>query len=258
MPVAMVMPSDRLFLYQWEIDLCTPIFVTSLAIYCYVCFLTQTFACLPSATLKAIAFLQVTLCIAFFSWSYFAAMCMDPGFLPYDWVNTQRLLYSWEEQLDGLAIRPDQIDFAQGHKPPFASFSKQAGRYVIRADHVCGWVANWIGKRNYKQFALLLFWGMMSVISIAIWSLVKSRTEPGLKSFEIVAYAIEAVFAIFFAVMGFEVVSDLCHDQTKIQRWEAPGRAQLACRQGCKEAFGRGTAWLWCVPTPAFGEDPFA
>jgi hypothetical protein len=218
--------------------------------------LFQTVPFLPSRALKTAAFFEVTVCLILFSWSYFAAMCMDPGFLPYDWVTSQRSLYSWEEQLDGLAIRPDQIDFARSHKPPFASFSKQSGRFVIRGDHICDWVANWIGKRNYKQFALLIIWGMISIVSLVIWSLVKEGSDGPRAVSEIIAYMIEAVFSLLFLFVGSQVCVDVCNDQTQIQRWDGREGAG-GCKQGCREVCGGGPACLWCIPTPAFGEDPF-
>jgi hypothetical protein len=243
------MPSDRLFLFHWETDFCTPVFVVALILYCYFFFLLRAFSPLAAPLLKAAALCEVTACLAVFLWSYFAAMCMDPGFLPYSWVATQRTRYAWEEQLDGLAIRPDQVEFAQAHKPPFASFSRQSGRFVMRADHICGWVANWVGKRNHKQFGWLL-----SALSLIAWRLL-GRPWGGVSDF--VALAIEGCFGVVFFVAGVEVLSDLCHNRTQLQRWGGERGEAFRCSQGLREVCGRKPLWCWCVPTPAFDEDPF-
>jgi hypothetical protein len=98
---------------------------------------------------------------------------------------------------------------------------------------------------------------MASVISIVIWSFREVRPDPRAKFSEIVAYTIEAIFGVLFLFIGSLVCFDLCHDQTQLQRWDAPGQAPASCRKGYQEVFGRGSACLWCVPTAAFGEDPF-
>jgi hypothetical protein len=258
MPIALVMPSDRLFLFHWEIQLGPPIFVLLLVFYCYFCFLLRTFFALPSTFLKITAFFEVTACLSIFLWSYFAAMCMDPGFLPYNWIATQRTLYSWEEQLDGLAIRPDQIEFAQSHKPPFASFSRQSGRFVIRADHICGWIANWVGKRNYKQFGLLIFWGLLLAASLFLWRFFTLRRAQLGGLSDMMALTIEGIFGVIFLVMGSSVLADLCQNQTQLERWGGAQAEGRQCSQGFREVCGRKPLWSWCVPTPAFGENPFA
>jgi hypothetical protein len=203
--------------------------------------------------LAIFAFLESTFCIILFLWSYFAAMCMDPGFLPYTWVTTQKTQYTWQEQLSGLAIHSDQIQFAKSHKPPFASFSKQSGRFVIRADHICIWIANWVGQRNHKQFTLLLVWGLASALSLHGWCLLADPPKTFSRFFvAMICLTFAFSFFTFLVILGW----DMCHNQTQIERWDGRGEGRNGVR-GCRAVFGRDPLYMWCIPTPAFGPNPF-
>ena len=258
--VALVMPSDRLFCEHWEMSLCMPIFVHLLVLYCFILFILGTWRFLPTAY-RVVSMIEVLASLGLFMWSYLGAMCMDPGFLPYTWVKTGRYKYTWQEQLDGLAIRPDQIEFAKNHKPPFASFSTSAGRFVMRADHVCDWVANWIGKRNHKQFILMMVWGSVFSGSLFAWRFWRTgdfmKDHFGLFWFDIFASIIEILFALVLPLVFIGVMYDLLMNTTQIQRWNGVYGEDLGCCGSCREVFGQGSPCMWIVPTPAFGENPF-
>jgi hypothetical protein len=255
-PLALVMPTDRLFCRHWEFFPCVPSLVALIIIFCYTIFVLGTCRFLPNAALVVTSLVQVTLCISLFAWSYFAAVLMDPGFLPYNWVMSRRLMYSWEEQLSGLAIRPDQLAFGAEHKPSFASFSTQSGRFVIRGDHICGWTQNWVGKRNHKQFLLLNFWGIVTVISIIVWSLL-TREHSATRAWTVLAAVVEVVFAVLFLFMLTTACCDMARGRTQIQRWKGEDGVQGGCSTSWKDIFGSGSPFLWLIPTPAFGDDPF-
>jgi hypothetical protein len=244
----------RRFFRHWEISPCFPLIVTFLSFYCYFYFLFETLRSFPSRLLSIFAFFETFLCFLFFLWSYFAAVCMDPGFLPYNWVKTQKTEYSWEEQLSGFAIHSDQIEFAKSHKPSFASFSSQFGRFVIRADHICEWIANWVGKRNHKQFNLLIFWGFLTSVSLHFWTLMMKEERSYGHSLSLL---VESSFGLSFIVLGLHEIWNICHNQTELKRWNGRTEEGLDCRRGFREVFGNGKSYLWCIPTPAFGENIF-
>jgi hypothetical protein len=260
-PIAVIPSGDRVFCRHWEINLIPPVFVGLFTVFCYSTFLFGTCRFLPGGGLRAVAFIETTAAVALFTWSYFAAVCADPGFLPYSWAATQRLRYSWEEQLSGLAVRPDQIAFGSSHRPPFASFSTQAGRYVIRADHICGWIANWVGKRNHKQFLLISVWGMVAIASLISWSVVKSEVDvqrnPGTQVCVTLATIFEAISAFLMIIALGTGCTDMCNNRTQIQRWKNEEGEGRGCFSACKQVFGSGPRLLWLIPTPAFGENPF-
>jgi hypothetical protein len=260
-PIALIPSSDRVFCRHWEVDLVAPIFVSVFIMFCGITFLIGTCPFLAGRGLRTVAFCETTLAVLLFSWSYFAAVCMDPGFLPYSWVTTQRLRYSWEEQLSGLAIRPDQIEFGNSHRPSFVSFSRQSGRYVIRADHICGSVANWVGKRNHKQFMLLAFWGMVSIGSLLLWSAMKSAEATERYPWSQACVAVATVFEIVFGFLMLVTIgtgcAEMCGNQTQIQRWKHEEGENRGWSAAWREVFGSGSRLLWLLPTPAFGENPF-
>lgn len=257
--ISLVMPSDRLFCEHWEMNLFMPIFVFVIVGFCFLSFMFSTLPSLESLSLQRAACIQVLVSLVLFMWSYVAAMCMDPGFLPYDWAVTRKTKYSWQDQLDGLAIRHDQFEYAERNKPPFASFSHQAGRFVIRGDHICGWVSNWIGKRNHKQFMLMTLWGTVLAASLIGWQLMRGRREHGRDSAfwcDLVALCIEAIFTCVLFYEFVRIFINLCKNRTQIQEWQGvPGEYTGFCNS-FKQVCGNNV-FMWLCPTPAFGDDLF-
>ncbi|KAH0795671.1 DHHC zinc finger domain containing protein [Histomonas meleagridis] len=183
---------------------------------------------------------------------------MDPGFLPYDWVKTKKFKYSYEEQLSGLAIREDQFRFAETHKPPFASFSHRSGRYVIRADHICVWVSNWIGKRNHKQFTLMLIYGVLYCLALILWGVYlfpSIKTQTTLFLFTLVAMMFELSFGSGMLIMLASNLYNLRMGKTQLQRWKNQNLTNKGCCENLKEICGDGPRFAWAIPTPAFGDD---
>ena len=260
-PVLLVMPVDRLFCEHWEMDLCMPIFVQMIVVFGLSMYVFATLLYLPSTVSKIVSSLEVLSTFSLFLWSYFAAMCMDPGFLPYTWVLTKRYQYTWQEQLEGMAIRPDQTEFAQKHKPPFASFSHYSGRYVMRADHVCYWIANWIGKRNHKQFILVALWGTLFSLSLIAWRFFRTenlmKTHKALFCCDMIAALVELIFVIMLPIVFAESLWDLAMNQTQIEKWRGVSGEALGCCDSFREVCGKDSFCLWLFPTPAFGENPY-
>lgn len=162
-----------------------------------------------------VLFLTIFLLVMFL-WSFLYSACSDPGFLPFDWKTLKQenefgsvflvQKVGWRRQLSGLAINDDQIEYAKKNCPPFATFSRSAGRFVVRADHICGWTGNWIGKRNHKQFILMTFWGSLMMINLFFFQFkyakMKTKNIDGKKSFKyLFSMGIVGFFLQFFAVL---------------------------------------------------------
>lgn len=201
--------------------------------------------------------------LIFFLWSYFSAACMDPGFLPYNWNETRKTKYKWDEQLSGLAIRQDQVEYATIHRPFMASFSKSAGRFVIRADHICGWIGNWVGKRNHKQFILMNIWGSLYSLNLFLWHVPILRQiipNDGRSLFFVYILLIffegclELVFAILLFYVFVMLLDDLRKDLTKIKKWKNERGQDYSCMKATREVFGPGNVCCFVIPTPAFGD----
>jgi hypothetical protein len=93
--------------------------------------------------------------------------------------------------------------------------------------------------------------------SILAWRFVTWKQDAWSGLSNVVAFGIEGTFAIGFLVVGIGVLRDLCRNQTQLQRWSGERGDAPECSQGFREVCGRKALCSWCVPTPAFGENPF-
>lgn len=257
LPVLLVMPQDRLFIKHWEVSMLVPIFEALVMVLSIVTFIVSL------AKRKMCTFLIIVCLIfgvtffALFVWSFFSTMFMDPGFLPFDWIKTRKTKYGYEEQLSGLAIRDDQFEYAERNKPPFASFSHGAGRFVIRGDHVCIWVSNWVGKRNHKQFLLMNFWGAFTCLLFAIVTLFSVNPKKSFSYFFFEVLAIGMEFAFGFSMLGMFIKSlfNLSKNKTTLQIMKDVESNDLGCLKNFQEVCGTGSFLSWIIPTPAFSDD---
>ncbi|OHT02237.1 DHHC zinc finger domain containing protein [Tritrichomonas foetus] len=254
--------TSRYFCRHWEISLGIPIFVIALIIFCFTVFIFANYVDFPSLELKIVSLLEITIFLLLFLWSYFGAMCMDPGFLPYNWSMTRRFFYSWEEQLDFLAIDQEQVNFATSNDlPPNSSFSRSAGRFVVRADHICGWISNWVGKRNHKQFMLMLLYGSIFSSSLFVWRFAAKRSQS-LKERSIAIYGCDITACVFECIFAFLLFGDfvifldeLIKNRTQLDRMKKKNKKKLGCEEAMRQICGNGSIFCWICPTPAFGED---
>jgi hypothetical protein len=202
----------------------------------------------------------VTIFLFLFLYSYFSAVCLDPGLLPYNWIETRRFWYSWQDQLTGLATTPEQVAFAKipENRPPGCSFSQAFGRFVIRGDHICGWVANWVGKRNHKQFMLLNLYGCLLAATLFGFSFAHEPYLNKLPAWEVTLILVSGLFeAIFGLMMGSMFIStlvDLSLNTTKIQRMRQLSGRSYGCMESMREVCGTGSIAGWFWPSPAFDE----
>ncbi|OHT14664.1 DHHC zinc finger domain containing protein [Tritrichomonas foetus] len=197
-----------------------------------------------------------------FLWSYFGAACSDPGFLPFNWIQTRKFHYGWADLLSGLAITSSQFEYAIKHRPTGASFSKSSGRFVVRADHICGWVGNWIGKRNHKQFILMLLWGAIYALNLLLWHIpiIKSFYEDGKFYITILMFfegCVELTFAGLLFYTFFVNLEELRQDMTQIRKWKKEKGHDYDCMRAMQEVCGQSSVFCWIIPTKAFGEDLF-
>lgn len=252
----------RHFLRHWECQPTVPIMVTVLAIFCLFVFFYAVEPYCYSIIIQIIAPIVIIISMILFLVSYFLSVCMDPGFLPYDWVKTKKFFYTWQEQLSGLAVTQSQKDFAkvQENRPPHCSFSQTSGRYVIRADHICVWIANWVGKRNHKQFMLMNLWGFVycALLFGFNFAVKESFFDRKMKFLilQIVSIAIEIMFGGVMICFFFQSLYDLAQNRTKIQKMRGEsGDSSYSCMDSMQEVCGTGSKCLWCLPTPAFDEN---
>ena len=250
-----ILPTNRVYYHYWEASPGMPFFVCCLILYA---FLVHVIVFVPrlSSSLKISSIVISLVFMTLFFLSYFAAACMDPGYLPYDWIKTKKTKYSWSELFEGTAIRPDQIEFGKTHKPSFSSFSSSAGRFVIRADHICGWVTNWIGKRNHKQFILMNFYGALYALSLFVFQFFADEypmSEIITMIFVLIAAGLELVFTVLLFWTFGNNIYELCSNRTQISRHKNQQSEELGYMDAMRQVFGFGSIFCWICPAQAFG-----
>lgn len=151
---------------HWQIRPLIPVCLSIGFILSYIVYLIFTIPNLQighsfdnqsTTTLVDLLLFVMLLCVSI---SYVLTIAKGPGYLPFHYPHTKRTNYTWEEMMSSLALYQEQVDFAKNAqaKPPRSSFSIDARRYVLRADHICGWMQTWIGLNNYRYFTLTIGW----------------------------------------------------------------------------------------------------
>jgi hypothetical protein len=236
-----------------------PIAVTIMTLFCIAVHLVSVVPRI-SVAWAVISTILVLFFGALFLVTFFMASCMDPGFLPFTWVLTRRFWYSWEDQLNGLAVTSEQIIWARdpAHRPPGASFSAASGRFVLRADHICGWIGNWVGKRNHKQFILFNFYGFWLALTLVAFKFAERNPKlfdlpSGHKWAQLVAAGLEGLLGLSMLGVFGQNLADLANNRTKIQRMRNDrGLPGYTCEQSMREICGEGSRAKWIWPAPAF------
>jgi len=100
--------------------------------------------------------------------SCFRTCFTDPGYLPWNWAVTKKTKFTDDEMKAGKATNEKQFAWAKTHQRPSRStFSIYSGYFILKADHRCKWLNNWVGLRNQKFFVLsLLYLGICLFIHL--------------------------------------------------------------------------------------------
>ncbi|KAJ3431220.1 s-acyltransferase [Anaeramoeba flamelloides] len=150
--------------------------------------------------------------------------------------------------------------------PPRAKYISRYHGIVLRADHVCPWVCNAVGFRNYKYFFLVLLYCVIGAFFVSITlspiaingSLIK---DPGLKIHSTIALIINSLFCISTFSLLFTHINLIFQNMTTIEHYEyneAPELVNvydLGKKQNWIQIFGNNKL-LWFIPiytTPGDG-----
>ena len=244
--ISRIKGTRRYFFRHWEICATVPLFVAI-----GICFLMLSyFTCVfPHVRWRVASAITVLLPSLLFLASYLATVLSDPGFLPFNWIETQRTQYSWEDQLAGLATTDEQFAFMKkSGQPERAVFSKSFGRFVLEGHHICGWTANWIGKRNRKQYILMSLYGAVMMLTLIVWTFVAGFTGPGRTTRGGVMCAIALLMEVFFGTLLVSVFIEAAVELFN-------GTVKRSQGDRCRDVFGDGPCMFYPCPTPAFARE---
>lgn len=126
----------------------------------------------------------------------------DPGYLPFyfpaiyynqdsplndnkdtnknsDTTTYGRKKFTLNELRSGTAIYAEQIDWArEQRRPERVRFSAATGYYVIRGDHICQYINNWVGLYNHRWFIIAIVYIILYILDyIFVYTYTKFVTH---------------------------------------------------------------------------------
>ncbi|OHT16462.1 DHHC zinc finger domain containing protein [Tritrichomonas foetus] len=253
----------RYFCNQWECNITYPLFVVFFLTIAFVFSILAIIEFLESA--EQIVMLVLT-SFFYLIWliSYFCAVCSSPGYLPFYWAVEKKEIFTYEQQMDGVITNKDQYDFAAYNgRPERGSFSVQARRLVLKADHICKWIANWVGLKNYRYFYQKVVWALLYFIDwfiVLILVCIKFKNnwaiKPGNIGMLICALPMLGFFVFIFIIFRRHT-RYTCHNTTTLQQFKLKKNSDkhnyydLGCWRNWVQVFGPAKYCLiWLLPIP--------
>jgi hypothetical protein len=205
--------------------------------------------------------------MVFFAWSYIRAIYLGPGYLTIFYPERIPRLYPQlgADYLSGIAVTDEQRVFAKDQQFPIRTkFFKSARRVVIRPDHLCAWLASFVGKRNHKLFFLFNFWGIAYIgghITLSILEIIETFADPTRRVTFVVQIIYLALAISFLWLTGSFCVQNVKQIHQNRTQFEImvdipANRFRLSPSwKNWEEVFGSIKQWyLWLLPIQAFGD----
>ncbi|EAY16434.1 DHHC zinc finger domain containing protein [Trichomonas vaginalis G3] len=257
---------DQYFCNHWECHFGYPMIVILLVI---ASFIFGIWSIVDLFEDKNLIIFVTIFSVFFLLWliSFLLAMCKSPGYLPWYWAVEKGTEYTFQEQMDGIITNENQYNFAlQNARPERATLTKKGRRFVLRADHICPWIANWLGLKNYRHFIQFLFWNFSLFVCFfvlfvyQIYDAAKNGWKTRASTIGTFICALPDIpFFIFFLIILFRHLYYLCTNTTTLQELKAHNGDDESeeyynpynngCRNNCAEVMGpHYCCCLWCCP----------
>lgn len=228
-----------LFCNTWECK-----FLPFVYIVCFICDLIFSSISLLLYRERPQAYILFAFYIFFFiNWavSFFRAMCQLPGILPFNYKVNKKENYTFDEVMKGTSVTPHQDNYAHYNEvPERATYARSERRIVLRADHYCGWVGNFIGLKNTRFFIQQLFWGTLCVFvyyGIMIWSIVdyakNGKKVPGIDIFNYVCSFPSLLPGGMIVFMFGQHIVLLSFNRTTLETFKGKGLRNNKYNIGC-------------------------
>ena len=254
----------KYFCNQWEVSLLYPAIIIVLTTLAYAFGIWSVFTTTNGATMWII-FSIGTLIYVIWWIAYLQSMCRSAGYLPWYWFVEKRTRYTYEEQMGGIITNNAQSNFCNVcARPERAILSTKARRIVLRADHICQWIGNWVGLKNYRYFFTQLVWFVLLfifffvVIIFQIIDLVKNGWETTIPRIALIILFIPVMlFFIFFMIVFTRHIRYLVTNNTTVHELKSEKSGDytnpydLGCWQNCVETLGPAKYCpIWFCPCP--------
>ena len=267
---------------HWRMNFKKPILISIFMLASLVFFFLDTSSSIswghsfPTDTLMKTSYSLISVVFFFVALSYFLIIFIGPGYMPYNWCISKQNEYDFETMMSSIAVYNEQMLYGQTHeRPERSSFSTDARRFVMRADHFCWWTESWIGLKNQRYFILLTFWfSVYCLLYIGFryfwaYDIIKTCIDENKFDFTslpgwifVVAFMGLFVFSIRLFLVS---IVNLSKNITLIEKWKSqkaqkpivsytPGRKTL---DNCQDVCGpKECLLLWPFPFICFRPVP--
>ena len=243
---------------HWRMRLATPIFVILAFLISHGMFVFDTYNLYKNLVWQIVGLTVPSVILFCCAFAYIAALCKGPGYVPYNWHITKKEKYTWKEMMDNMVIYTQQAEYArQAPRPPRSSFSIDARRFVLRADHYCDWIQSWVGVKNHRQFLLMLWYTFMYMLANLgfryWWYLDVINNFKWWKVFGWLT-VVFVLYAGFYSLYHFSIaVHHVIKNVTAVEMYNKRYHSSMnkGCLNNCAEICGTKKCLL-CWPIPCF------
>ena len=256
--------SKQYYLNSWRIRYFPPFIVNFIiwSSYLVFCLIEQKILHLP-----AIFVFLITLFAILFALSYLMIIYEGPGFLPYYYpLKITHNPNAPVDYLSGVVTTVRQEEYVRSKpKPERTDYFSTVKRYVIRPDHFCGWVGQFIGKKNHKLFFLFNLYGVTYITAFLLctgFSFAMVAKEPSASRIQFGILLLYIILAFFFVAMTSSfVVQSIFRFTNNITFFEEMKRQAPINRphsfneaiHNWEDVFGPIQKWYtWLLPIGAF------
>ena len=217
--------ADIYILGHWIVKLYRPLFLFVLFTYDLAIGIYDCLNFIPNNTWKIVFLVLLSVLNFNLLISYLSTIGHGPGYMSYNYNKVDGTEDTWYSRMSNIVTYQEQMDFAkQNERPPRASFSVNARRYVLRADHYCYWTESWIGLKNLRYFTLTLFWSIISGVAWILSHIWWFKNEViNFKFIHILTYVgilITIILILFSAYYLTLSLKNLKDNITFIEKWK--------------------------------------
>lgn len=201
----------------------------------------------------------------------------NPGYLPYYFPalyynsgendqNSQsenknthfgRKKFTLDELKSGTAVTSEQIEWARKQRrPQRVRFSAASGYYIIRGDHICQYINNWVGLYNHRWFILAVVYLILYILDYMFVYFYEHFVTKNVNAPTYIT-TIQLIIGIPFLLLMLNNLFNQCIGITynltllDIYRKQYPNYSKGSCLSNWEDVFGpKKYLPFWFLPVP--------